>query len=364
MFRRFSHIFIAIFFLFSFHINAQNNREKLNLKGNVKFIKTTPYLAFEKFGKITKGEILSEKIDYDISTFVDNEISLIQFNLNGFKTMSEYYKDGELTRKHSFNYNTKNQCISQNNYSVEYARLNGRVIRKFNEFGLLSEYDEFNSDNKLESKIIIKYNGNGKEIDKSIYNAEGNLESKYLYEYKPYAKVNQLKITKSFDKKGLLEYTDQEIFSEDGKLLHHTRKNEKKKSITVTDHKYDGKRNLIYSHEVWSWVDEKTGVEFELYKITTYWYNDNQILVMKTFEEKSVTKETPPFTSSEITTLKYNQFGDLTEIRKTEGPKDEIKLLFSLDYEYDTHNNWIKKIVKFNAILTKFLVEREIEYFN
>ena len=200
--------------------------------------------------------------------------------------------------------------------------LNGKVksIREYS-YEAVEKFGEISKGNRISeisgSDEYILFNDKGNNIERNIYNSDGNLDKKWTYKYDDKGnkiEVNGYNSDGSLDNKLTFNYDDKgnsievNVYNSDGSL------NEKR------TYKYDDKGN----------------------KIEENWYNSDSSLYMKW-------------------TYEYNDRGNMIEKNwyKSDGN------LFSkttYKHEYDKKNNWIKRI-EFEKEIPKYILEREIKYF-
>lgn len=150
-------------------ITKKNDLANDNLKGNVKSIRQTSYLAIEKFGEIQKGE-KDGKYGY---------CSVTLYNEKGNKIEeSEYDTSGDFKLKRIFKYNKEDDRIEESLY---------------------------NSDGNLVSKTTNEYNDKRKIIETIIYKSDGSIESQSTCEY-PNDSV--MEVTHFRGGKGIVKFDD------------------------------------------------------------------------------------------------------------------------------------------------------------
>lgn len=227
----------ASFILFS--CSGQNNNKikndltELKLKGKVKTLKETKYIAVDKFGEIQKGDMVDEVPKY-----------ICSFNEIGKKTEeSQYNSDGSLliSGRWIYKYDDKMNNIEINMYSSD-GSLNDKNIYIYDDKGNKTEWNAYNSNGSLSFKWSYKYDDKGNLIESNNYSSKGSLIAKYIYKYDDkgnkieenlYLPNNELmgKTTYVYDDKG--NEIEKQDYKSDGSLGN--------KSIK----KYDDKGNMI-----------------------------------------------------------------------------------------------------------------------
>jgi len=135
--------FVMILILFNSISQGQGqpsqNKESLNdwtkegLKGKVKSYTQCTYEAFDRFGKIKKGEksyrrqvIYNEKgnlIEENYSDELDDNLdwkNTYKYDEKGNLIEENYYSDGILSSKSIYNYDEKGNLIEENRYATSY----------------------------------------------------------------------------------------------------------------------------------------------------------------------------------------------------------------------------------------------------
>jgi hypothetical protein len=266
--------------------------------------------------------------------------------------------------------NGKVKSITESNYEA---------IEKFGEIikGERSGTNEFSFDRKL------LFNEKGNLIEEKKYKLDGNLDSKSFCNFDE----NQNKIerifydssvkpilrwTYKYDGKGnLIEENKIQILSRlDSLMANYNGKNTNSNYSTKTLYKYDDSGNLfeksiyksdgslvsknIYKYDLKGKLveDDTYNSNGSLHCTNTFKYDDNG----NKSEDKSVGKF-----FFQKHTIKYDQYGNQIEINS--GYQEVgIDATSAYKYEFDNHNNWIKKIEFYNNT-TKHIIEREIEYY-
>ncbi|GJM51020.1 sugar-binding protein [Capnocytophaga catalasegens] len=194
---------------------TQNHLKDLNLKGNVKTFKLTPYKAVDYFGKIIKGN----KQD-----FWNGDVVIV-FDQEGFKTeTNRYNKIGQLSQK---------------------------VIYKYDEQGKRTTRDVYNSFGKVQVKFLYVYDDKGNKVAYNSYSPTGELNDTYSYVNDEKGRILEELWTKS-DKSFGSKYT----YKYDPKTNHLIETCQYTKSETEIDnctrYKYNNKTGLITEIEIYN----------------------------------------------------------------------------------------------------------------
>jgi len=205
---------------------------------------------------------------------------------------------------------------SHENVSIVFNKF-GNMIEKKSDFDVvnifLRRYDEDDSNDgdfgEYLSKKIYIYNEKGDEIEQNWY-YEGNLSSKQINKY---------------NDKGMI--SESSIYKSDGTFV-------KKET-----YKYDNLGNRI--------------------EMKWYFQNGNLFLTY-TYKYDTSGNKIEWYSDGEKQTYKYDEEGNNVEIFHTHSGKEPFATTF--EYEFDSLNNWIKRIEYKNRI-PQFIVVRTIKYF-
>ena len=130
-------------------VKKKTDLQKGNLKGKVKSVRHIKYKAIDKFGELTKGDII---VEYGFGN------KLTKYDKNGNK-------------------------IERNRY-LPYRSLYMKETYKYDKNGNKIEANGYKSDGSLDWKYTYKYDKNGNKIEKNWYNSDGSLTTwKYTYKY-------------------------------------------------------------------------------------------------------------------------------------------------------------------------------------
>ncbi len=324
---------------------SENNKKGndlifLKLKGNVKSLKEFAYKAIDESGKITKGEKLRnlESMDdeYDYYKVFDengNIIEVISYDSAGRRVerttyiydkngneieVIDYYYDYSvelLSRKRTFKYDEDENIIEEIWYDPSIA---GQYIYKYNEEGNMIEKVWYNPDGGIIEKKAYKYDENSNMIKEIEYDSDGK---------------SDITVTNKYDQNGnVIEKIE---YDSDGKLYN-----------TVT-YKNDKNGNMIEGN----WLDAEGNIQEKV----SYKYNiKGQVVELSWYG--------PEDGSTEKYSYEYNENGHVIEYSRYDSD-GSLNNKNTYKYEYDKFGNWLKKIIFENEI-PKYILEREIEYFN
>ncbi len=290
---------------------TKNDRSKLKLKGEVRYMREIHYNAGEKFGKITIGNSSKGDLSY-------------HFNTNGFlieKRIFNLY--GATEKQTTYKYNTKGDKIEQN---------------------------EYDSNGNLEYKTIYKYDINGNRIKKNTYRSDKSLKDETTYKYDNDGnKIEEYEhIPKYIDDEGYQLYNELEHssyrkityeYDTNGRIKGRTREDEYDNDWLY--YKYDTNGNIR---------EEGSGVDWRTYK---YDDNNNNIESIWYYSGGVMSKDS----------YKYDDNHNVIEnIEYDDEDEQIINKEYSYEYEYDKKGNWTKQIV-YEDHFPKKVIERTIEYF-
>ena len=204
-------------------------------------------------------------------------------------------------------FNTEGNFDETIEYDIK-ENIEFKVVYSYNEKGRITEKKVNHSNNTLKYKYVFKYDNNGYLIDESIYLKDGSLSKKKVYDNQEERNkifVNTFFVKGELSSSAEFEYNDEgylikEVFNDYG--------------VSVVRH--------------------------------NYYYNNKGYLIKR---NQKITSENRDMDFDN--NFNYNENGDMIESGYT-----------SYKYEYDSQNNWIKRI-EFNGGFPEFIVERKIEYY-
>ncbi|PKH68903.1 hypothetical protein CXF59_01095 [Flavobacterium sp. ALD4] len=279
-------LFVLIFFSCSIE-NKKNSLEEEKIFGKAKSIREISYVAHDKFGKVSKGEIKGDILHQDF---------LKKFNNNGNNIETIIYSsDGSLYEKYINKFDEKGNEIEKNIYDSNNI-LKWKYLIKFDDKGNMTEKNYYNSDGNLNSKETNKYDDKGNKIEENYYGIE------------------QISGSESFSTRWTFKHNDQNKSTE---WYYHIPGNE---PLLNYIYKYDDNGNQI------EWSGYNLGIpNFKTY--ANYDINGN-LLELKSYE-----------TNERLISHEYHK------------------------YQFDKNENWIQRIDYVDEV-PKFIIQREIEYYN
>jgi len=336
--------FVMILILFNSINQGQGqrsqNKESLNdwtkegLKGKVKSYTQCTYEAFDRFGKIEKGEKLSgEQMIYN------EKGNLIEEN---------HYSNGIIKWKNTYKYDEKENLIEENRYWSD--TLYKKHTYKYDEKGNLIEanYHYYSSDSILDySKYTYKYDekGNLTEGNRYLY---GILDSKTIY--KRDEKGNLIAENVYSDYGDGVQGGQAYEYDEKGNLIAEYALGSLGQGVYGQTYEYDKKGNLIETNQyLYGRLDEKCTYKNDKKGnlIEMNCYDTDDILVWKVI-------------------YKYDKKGNLIEEKYYNTIYDDEGNISSwwerYTFQYDEQQNWTKKI-EFIDEVPKTITEREYQYY-
>ena len=259
-----------------------DNLESWNLKGKVKKIHTTSFLAKKvnnKFVKTTKGWQYSWEFDEEL-----------YFNTFGFLELTKVIKNGTTSITYSIKWDEKNRIVSDiQNGNLEY-------YFTYDSLNNICSSKEIIRDKQLESDFRYYYNDKNTLVKKEKY-LSNQLISTETFSYDSSNNLVKIEYIKG-------PYSEMEVFE------------------------YDS-NNLLVKHE---WSDNEEGMA----EITTFQYVNKQ----KTLEHWLDYEEGEPDGSIDYTYENGNEI----EVIEKDGD-GVITGIERNTYEYDSTGNWIKMFI-------------------
>lgn len=280
--------------------HKETDLQKDGLKGNIKTLESTKYIAYENFGRILRGEIIGISIfvynekgnftggkDYDANGNLlfraermydekENMLNEVMYNSNGkvlhnvsnvYDTkgnkieMRNYDSEGTLIIRTTYVYNKNGDKIEENRYpkyrkpyQIQYKYNNkGRQIEEVNKDKVETTNDNGQIEEiEVEMKLITKYNLKGDKIEEENY-FNDRLVSKKLYKYDQRGnKIEENFVSFSYDPSQKINYlydnqnnmTELSKFDANNNLIERiVYKNDEKGN--AIEEKYYGSDNLI-----------------------------------------------------------------------------------------------------------------------
>lgn len=180
-------LILALFFMSAYsYCQHKNDLKTYNLKGNIKSVTFSNYMAIEKFGEVQKGSLKNRLF--------------LKFNKKGnLESLSEdvkYFYDfkGRLVKIESFvksmmgpHFDTYLYDEKGNNIEINRFKFDGEIITKhkmkYNNNNFKIEQNEYNSIGNLQNKRIYKCDLKGNNVIENVYSSNGDLEWKVNYKY-------------------------------------------------------------------------------------------------------------------------------------------------------------------------------------
>lgn len=287
--------------------NLNNDLENLNLFGKVKKMDARSYDALVKFATITRGEFIesddNKKYEFNDKGFIVEETEILSDNFYGEKCIKEYDHQFNKIKEYYYDKVDDEEILS---FYMEFIYNDNNLI----------EVNTYNADNDMIGKSINKYKDG--LLQKVVnYSEDGSIENsltkKYNNDNLPVEEI-------SYDRHG------------DIKCVKIFKYNEVIKIRSITENNF---------------IDHKNGMRRD--EITVFFENK--------FIEKKVIYTLFPKVSLKEHYYKYDDYGNMIE--ETHNFNKDV---YSWQYTYDSHNNWIKKIY-YNNTVPKHITERIIEYY-
>lgn len=242
-------------------------------------------------------------------------------------------------------------CSEYNSNDYKQLNLHGKVktlrsnkynaVEKFGEVVKTSKVDVYDNDFEeiIHSNSLSEFNQEGRLKAISSFSAEGELFRKI---------INEDTTSNWYDGKGNLQMvmkvndldfpTEIDLLLPGGDLIGKVKLKYDSDNQLIEEKTYNEEGELIESNE----FKYKNGL---VYQKTSY-VKQNRSMFNDEFKEL-------------IETYEYNEFKDVSKTKKN---RNSLTKEFFYKYEYDSNNNWIKRI-QFEEDKPVFIVEREIHYF-
>lgn len=181
------------------------------------------------------------------------------------------------------------------------------------------ETKRYYSDKNALYLLLYKYDDKGFLTERTLYNSKGIIDNKDVYGNQ---KENNEIIVNNYGSDGELNFSTSSKFDNEGNI------------IEYRDNSYSGNG----------------------FSSTISYIYDNQDNMVK--ENSATTLTDDGRTLDMISNYNYNKYGDKIE----HWFDDSTESKTTYEYEYDSQNNWIKRI-EFDKRFPKFILERKIEYY-
>jgi len=359
----------------------QTDLTEYNLFGSVKTVHQTIYKAVESFGEIEKGE----KLNYSFTVMWEdrnkNDRFFIEFDKEGRKINSIKYNPSCdcWSEKIEFVYDNKGNLLVREFYfrgfwiNLQIYDEYSKTVNHYDADDNLIEVKEYESPTELKHIEKLVYNKANDLTEKSKYLADGSLSSKTINKYDDKGNLIEEMI---FDSYGKLNYKNAYKYNQMGLMVEENNydsdENLKRKIVVKYDNKGNDVERIGYN-----------GVGDFLGKVTTKYdkfgnpvkvviYDNNEVLESKSLFEYdkngNITVESE-FDKNGILLMEKRIIYDVKNNKIEESLYEKDKdvrseiITYYYVYEVDNNNNWIKKTI-YKGEEPKYILEREIEYFN
>jgi len=306
--------------------SLKNNLDSYGLKDKVKSIKTTSYMPVLNNNEIEIGEQIDKG-------------SLFSFSKLGYVIkLSEHDLSRNYNREIEYIYDKKGKILKMDN---------GYEIYEFyyNEIDSIIKVYSSIPKSKNNSKIIFEYGNKGKKIKRNVY-IRDTIFSTNEYSYN---KNNKEIKNIQYDRNRHVVYEIKKEYDERKHLIKKIKKyyssSQSPQDSIITEiisYKYDNSNNVI---EV---------------IVNPSDYNYREVERRKYYKNDILKEQKVKFNHIDLNKF-YNEKGDLIMSYSLSKKNDTLDYI-EYDYLYDSHSNWIKKIIKENE-KPKEIVVRKIEYY-
>lgn len=254
-------------------------------------------------------------------------------------------------------------------HPLRYDRYSCITITNYNEEGMLTSIDAYDDDMELHSKSVFAFDGKKiSSIKKYDEDDELDYESTFTYDTQT-GKLSE-QINQSYSKYGHYLFRYKYFYDEDGTLhgeTYHEDGTTEKWSIQETVKKGKLQKRVQCNEKgeptVIMLFDDEEHVLYEMHKTTgdsiSYDYNENgDVVHLKVLKEEYK----DAYDNMEISEID-DSMPEL-DTNSTANPPLKVRKTteYKFEYEYDKHNNWIKRIT-YKGIKPLYIEEREIEYY-
>lgn len=311
----------------------KNDLEKDGLKGKVKSVQE---VQFNNCSEIEKGlpSSVGTRKEYNTNGYMTGKTEYL-FGLIGYSTSTTYqYNEdnllvGELSdgyllsARKSYEYDESNKVFSAKQYYTTSGALRYTESYSYDTKGNLTE----ELMHTVGEENVDMYTGkkNFSKVDRT---------EKYLYKYEYDKENNVIMVTE--------EKVPTETYFEKYSIIK----------------EYDKMQNILSERKIIQIADSLGNMVDVVSKEDLYTYNAEDRLIKEIHIERNSPDK--PNINNETITHEYNSKGILTyshgDIIKPDGEYE-----INITYEYDDHDNWIRKIYKNTNGC--FIVEREINYY-
>lgn len=269
--------------------------------------------------------------------------------------------------------------------------------KKYDQYGNLIEYNEYNSDSSLKYKSIYKYEENNKRIEDNTYNPDGSLVRRDIYRYSktgkrtierstsygktPYNSTiskyekngNQIEV-KYYNKDGIEILFNTYLYDEYGNMTEEKRFVHFNGALSFSNHlnyKYDNQGNQIEwsSYDSSGNLTSKVKSKYDKNKIIEEEYSDGEKRIYIYDDRGNQIEMTRDLNNFGLGFVKffytYDKYGNKIREEQSQSNNEDYKVwnfANTYEYVYDENGNWIKK-VEFIRGKAESIIEREFEYY-
>ncbi|MCL2651210.1 MAG: hypothetical protein FWD60_09345 [Candidatus Azobacteroides sp.] len=296
---------------------VKNDLEKEGLKGKVKSVQSALFNSSEQLGETVRGNL----IHYD---------DLKSYNEKGYLIEIVKYWD-EWVKIFLFKSNDINSKADIETYHYNDKNLLTEIVNK--DIKTLCEYNEKNQ--MIQSKLYDNSNGQLRSTTTFIYDEYGN----------PIESIDQSIGNSKRDKTTFkYEYDNN----------HHIIKSvENKLNDYSIIKEFNKNNNLTVERKIVGKVDSLNNLQEVMTEENLYTYNDKNQLIKEFHKNSDGTNQIENHYGKKGLLISSHDFGNSVNTSYDN----------EITYEYDSHDNWIKKIYKYADNSCRY-EEREINYYN
>ena len=267
----------------------------------------------------------------------------------------------------------KGELVNYVDHPLRFAQYSAISVTNYNEEGMRISIDSYDDDMELHSKSVYAFEGKKLSSIKA-YDGDGELdyESNLTYDSKTGKLIEQ--VNQSYSKYGPYLFHYKYSYDKDGTLHGETYREDgtaEKWSVQETMKKGKLQKRVQCNEQgeptIITLFDDEERIISVMNKTTedtiSYVYNENGDVVYMTV----VTEEYRDVYYSTDYDTDYSIVNDSTPVLDTNSiviPPSKLRKTteYKFEYEYDKHNNWIKRIT-YKGIKPLYIEEREIEYY-
>jgi hypothetical protein len=240
-------------------------------------------------------------------------------------------------------------------------------IRYYNEYGYLTEINEFDDRDSLTQKQVFVYSKNRHKLEELLYDEDEKLIEKTISKLNAMGNPTQSTVT---DARGIVQQKNKYEYDEKDRLTRHSGYDAKGKLSERYYYLYNEKgvlnqylsfseyenKKIVYKYDA-----NKNPIEMMVYDTKTNAFLEKIVQKFdhrKNVIETSYWNEKNDFKSS--VSYKYDEKDNLLEYKVLDAEKT-IRDVFTFVYQYDTRNNWVSQTASKNE--DKQITERIIEYY-